>query len=329
MGHDQVVSSNERNFIVGALHDSDVRIDGRSSKDLRAVRITLGAQTGVAEVQYGQTRVLAAVTGDIVQPMDGRGNEGLLNFFCDFSPMASPYFEAGRASDHSIELARVIERGIRDSKAVDMESLCVVADQKVWSLRCDIRILDHNGNLTDCANLAAVTALQYYRRPDVTVLGTTVTIHSVDDRQPVALAMHHIPIAVSFAFLATEESRRPGSRVDPTAIVDPSLKEENVCDSYVTVTCNQFREVCCIQKPGGVSMSPALLLQCAQIATLKAVSLSERVTATIADWQTKRDQRGSKSIVRRVGGPREGDDGAVSSVGSTATLEKSIDEDEE
>ncbi len=91
----------------------------------------------------------------------------------------------------------------------------------------------------DCANFAAVSALSHFRRPDVTVLhathacyprnggrrisypinilcgnalptcihltllqvvGDVVTVHSVDDRQAVPLALHHIPISVTFAF---------------------------------------------------------------------------------------------------------------------------------
>jgi exosome complex component RRP45 len=42
--------------------------------------------------------------------------------------------------------------------------------------------------------------MMHYRRPDVTVVGGVITVHSIDDRQPVALSLHHIPIATSFAF---------------------------------------------------------------------------------------------------------------------------------
>ncbi len=61
--------------------------------------------------------------------------------------MASPLFKADRPSDKSIELARVVERGIKESRAIDTEALCIVASQKVWSVRCDMHIIDHDGNL--------------------------------------------------------------------------------------------------------------------------------------------------------------------------------------
>ncbi len=149
------------------------------------MHITFGQKTGTVEVQLGRTRVLAAVTGDIVPPFPDRPNEvihpspsnqrsnhslcsclliwtwgvgcvcacmwccaqGFLNFYADFSPMASPHFQPDRPSDKSIELARVVERGIRESRALDTEALCILAGQKVWSVRCDMHIIDHEGNL--------------------------------------------------------------------------------------------------------------------------------------------------------------------------------------
>lgn len=34
---------------------------------------------------------------------------------------------------------------LRESRAVDMESLCVVAGKHVWSVRVDLHILDNGG----------------------------------------------------------------------------------------------------------------------------------------------------------------------------------------
>lgn len=40
-------------------------------------------------------------------------------------------------------------------------------------------LLDHDGNIVDCAGIAAIAALLHFRRPDVTVIGEEVTIVSV------------------------------------------------------------------------------------------------------------------------------------------------------
>ncbi|CAI8023434.1 Exosome complex component RRP45 [Geodia barretti] len=90
--------------------------------------------------------------------------------------MASPAFEVGRSSPLAIEVARMLERCLKDSRAVDTESLCIIAGEKVWSLRVDIHVLDQCGNITDCATVAAIAALKHFRRPDVTVIGEEATI---------------------------------------------------------------------------------------------------------------------------------------------------------
>ena len=63
--------------------------------------------------------------------LHSRPNEGSLRFNVEFSPMASPNFEPGRPTENANELARLIERGLRETKAVDLEALCVLAGRKV------------------------------------------------------------------------------------------------------------------------------------------------------------------------------------------------------
>lgn len=50
--------------------------------------------------------------------------------------MASPAFEAGRPSMEAVELARLVERGLKGSGAVDTEALCVLAGRKVGARSC-------------------------------------------------------------------------------------------------------------------------------------------------------------------------------------------------
>ena len=59
--------------------------------------------------------------------------------------------------------------------------------------------LPTSGNMTDCCVLAAMASLKSFRRPDVTVVGTTVTVHPPAEQQPVPLALHHTPISNTFA----------------------------------------------------------------------------------------------------------------------------------
>ena len=64
-----------------------------------------------------------------------RPNEGTLRFNVEYSPMASSEFEGGRHSEAGMEMIRLLEQVLRNSRAVDREALCVLAGQKVssWS----------------------------------------------------------------------------------------------------------------------------------------------------------------------------------------------------
>ena len=153
-----LISSNEREFIVKALRESELRVDGRGPFDLRPVSYRFGPKDGTCEVTLGKTRVLAVVSAELEPPAGGRGNEGRVTINVEFSPMASPNFEPGRPGEEASELAVVLERAIRETGAVDVESLCVLAGRRVWHVRCDVHVIDACGNIVGAASLAANAA---------------------------------------------------------------------------------------------------------------------------------------------------------------------------
>ena len=71
-----------------------------------------------------------------------------------------------------------------------------------------------------------------------------MTVHSVEDRQPVPLALHHVPICISFGFFGDGKM----------FVVDPTRKEELAMSGSLTVTMNIHKEICGIQKAGGVTV---------------------------------------------------------------------------
>jgi exosome complex component RRP45 len=135
---------NEKKFIESALL-SEVRVDGRGPLDYRKLNIKFGRNDGSAEVQLGETRVMSYVSAQLVQPYRDRPNEGTLSIFTEFSPMADPSFEPGRPGESAVELGRIIDRGLRESRAIDTESLCILSAKLVWAIRVDIHILDNAG----------------------------------------------------------------------------------------------------------------------------------------------------------------------------------------
>lgn len=228
---DLVISTNEKEFIIHALQERKddkgttlpgIRIDGRSVYDFRSLQYqfcdNINTTThmenntpllGHVTVMLGQTRVTAITTCSIVEPFPDRPTEGMLVFNVEFTPLASPKFAHDqlnrnlarrKKNEMEIELARVIDRAIKGSKAIDTEALCIIAGKKVWSLRVDIHVLDQHGNVTDCAHLASIASLLHFKRPDVTIEGDQVIVYSPDEREPIPLSIHHMPVCVSFAF---------------------------------------------------------------------------------------------------------------------------------
>ena len=73
----------------------------------------------------------------------------------------------------------MLERNVKQSRFLDVESLCIRAAEKVWQIRVDLNALNHDGNILDCANLALVCAVAHYRIPEVSVTGDEIKIVSL------------------------------------------------------------------------------------------------------------------------------------------------------
>ncbi|KAL3726245.1 hypothetical protein ACJRO7_031172 [Eucalyptus globulus] len=271
---------NEKKFIESALV-SGLRVDGRNLYDYRKLSINFGKEDGSAEVHLGQTRVMGIATSQLVQPYRDRPNEGTLSIFTEFSPMADPSFEPGRPGEFAVELGRVIDRGLRESRAVDTESLCVLAGKLVWAIRIDLHILDNGGNLVDAANVAALAALSTFRRPECSLGGENgqeVIVHPPEAREPLPLIIHHLPIAVTFAFFSDES----------TLVVDPTHQEEAVMAGRMTATLNTNGDICAIQKAGGEGVPQSVIMHCLRIAATKAADITVKIRDTVEAYNTER-----------------------------------------
>ncbi|CAB4026742.1 Exosome complex component RRP45, partial [Paramuricea clavata] len=243
------------------------RMDRRHTYDYRKLQISFGVDRGHCEVQLGKTRVLAQVSSEVVCPPPNRPSEGQLFFNLELSPMASPAYETGRLSEHTVELNRLLERVYKQSQCIDVESLCIVTGEKVWSIRVDVTVLDDGGNIIDCASIATITALSHFRRPDVSVSGEDVTIYSIEERDPVPLSVHHIPIYVTFAFYDN----------GALLLVDPTDREESVMDGQMMIAMNVDREICAVQMNGGLSLEADQVLRCSQISAVKVADITELI----------------------------------------------------
>src|SRR5438093_873316 len=123
------------------LASTGQRVDGRGLDQPRKVsvdRAFVKTAEGSARVKLGNTDVLVGIKMSVGEPYPDTPNTGVLSTSVELIPMASPTFEAGPPRPDAIELARVVDRGIRESKMVNMEKLCITPKEKVWILFIDI-----------------------------------------------------------------------------------------------------------------------------------------------------------------------------------------------
>nr|XP_020451822.1 exosome complex component RRP45 [Monopterus albus] len=278
---DTPLSNCERDFLLKAIEEKK-RLDGRQTYDYRKLKITFGTDYGCCFVDLGKTRVMAQVSCELVAPKENRPNEGIMFFNIELSPMASPAFEQSRQSELSVKLNRQLERCLRNSKCIDTESLCVASGEKVWQIRTDVHVLNHDGNLMDAASIAAITALRHFRRPDVSIQGDEVTVYSPEERDPIPLSIYHMPITVSFSFF------QQGTYL----LVDPSEQEERVMDGLLIIAMNKHREICSIQSSGGIMLLKEQVMRCSKIASVKVSEITDLIEKALENDKTARKAGG-------------------------------------
>jgi exosome complex component RRP45 len=274
-------------FVRAALGDQ-VRQDGRGPLDCRKLVIRLGQEYGEAEVRFGRTRVLSVVTAQLVEPPADRPSEGKLQFHVEFGPMAAAEFEVGRPSAEATMVCNVIERLLKGSRSIDTEALCVVAGEKAWSVRVDVHVLNHDGNLTDACALAAVVSLLHFRKKDVEVRGKEAKVYGEREREPVPLNLHHLPVPVSFGVLELA-SKELGIVMDPTSV------EERALRGTLMLAVNQYGELCGMHKPGGMPMTMEHIRTLVNIAKTHVIEVQNYIRERL-----EADKKEKKAFRRNV-----------------------------
>lgn len=254
------------------------RFDFRSLEEFRDVKLVVGAEVGTAICTIGNTKVMAAVSAEIAEPSSMRPHKGVINIDVDLSPMANYANEHDRLGSKGMELIRLLELIIRDSRCIDVEALCIRAGKEIWKIRVDVRILDEDGSLLDCACLAAITALQHFRRPNVTLEPHHTLIYSEYEKAPVPLNIYHMPICTTIGLLDKGQ----------IVVIDPTDKETACLDGSIVVACNKRREVCALHQSTNLILSTKQIERCVKLAMARAEALTAVVSDVIKQDQIER-----------------------------------------
>ncbi len=249
------IVSEIRKQTIYSLLKKGLREDERDLYTPRKIEIQLGViekAEGSALVKLGNTQVLAGIKAEIGSPFRDTPDEGVLTVNAEFVPLASPYFEPGPPDENAIELARVVDRSLREVMAVDRKSLVLIPGEKVWIIFVDLYVLDHDGNLFDASMLAAMAALLNARLPEYEELETG-EINVIKEKKAEPLKINHIVVSSTVA------------RIGDVFVVDPNLDEEVVADSRLFMAFDEQKRIVGVQKTGIGGLRPEEIIKMIEI----------------------------------------------------------------
>ncbi|MDR0198134.1 MAG: exosome complex protein Rrp42 [Methanomassiliicoccaceae archaeon] len=237
-----IISEIRKNHILELLK-AGKRTDGRGPQDIRNVSVetkVIESADGSAIAKYGDTEVIVGIKIIPGTPFADTPGKGVLTTGAELIPMAHPLFESGPPGEAAIELARVVDRGIRESGMVDVEKLCIKEGEEVWMCFIDIYALNYDGNLFDATSLATVAALRT----------AVVPAEQYGKGKNHPLPTTCIPISVTAA------------KIGNTLILDPNFDEEQISSARLTVTTDDNGNFRAMQKGGDGAITLDDLTQC-------------------------------------------------------------------
>jgi len=266
--------SMKKNYVVETIRRAQMvellakgkRIDDRAPDQNRPLTIETGLiqkANGSARVTLGNTQVIAGVKIATGVPFPDTPDKGLLVVNAEILPMASPYAEPGPPSEEAIELARVVDRGIRESEMVDLKKLCLIPGKSVVTMFVDCNVMNVDGNLFDATSYAVVAALRTSKMKKYVVKDDKA--EATDEVIPVPV--ERTPVSVTMA------------RIGERLVVDPNTEEEASMDMRITITTADEGHICASQKGEASYISPAQVLEAADT----SIKVGERLRAQIIE----------------------------------------------
>lgn len=203
--------------------EQEKRFDGRKTDEFRDLIIEKNISKkaeGSVRVKLGKTEVLVGVKMDVAEPYPDSPDKGNLMVTAEFLPLSSSRIELGPPKFDSIEVGRIIDRIIRESKFIELEKLCIKEGEKVWTVFIDIYTINDDGNILDAAGMGAVAALKLAKVP------------KYDEKNKKVLYEEHqgnIPLRKMNPFTITVH------KIGGHLILDPTREEEDVSETRISV----------------------------------------------------------------------------------------------
>jgi exosome complex component RRP42 len=218
-----------------------IRLDGRKLEEFRKLEVETGVVAnaeGSARVKLGNTELIAGVKMAVMAPYSDRPDEGTLMVNTELAAMSHERYKLGPPEAEAIEIARVVDRGIRESHAIDTGKLCITKGEKVWMVGVDIVTINADGNLIDAAGIATLAAIKDAFFPEYD--GVNVD-YNKKTKTKVPLNSEPLPITVF--------------KIGKELVLDPTFNEEEASNARITVTVLEDGTLCSLQKGGDASLT--------------------------------------------------------------------------
>jgi exosome complex component RRP42 len=178
------------------------------------------------------------------------GDKGIFICTAELLPLSHPSVETGPPGPDVIELARVVDRGVRESHMVDVSQLVIQENKSVVGVFADNVVVDYDGNLFDACSYAATAALLNTKLPKWEMQDDVPTL--VDGAET-DLPITTIPVSVTMA------------KIGNYIIVDPNADEWASMDSRITITTDSDGNIVALQKGGNDGFTLDEIVKCGEL----------------------------------------------------------------
>ncbi len=214
---------------------------------------------GSCLASIGKSKVLAGVKIDLMEPFSDRPEEGVLMVNSELMPLAYYSYSAGPPTPESIELARVVDRGIRAANVLEMQGLKF--GDKVLGVFVDFYVLDNDGNLTDTATLAVMNALSNLSIPE---FNAELNAFEREKRNRKMEVKNRVTTSTF-------------CKINGKILLDCDVEEENAGSGSLTIGVADGGFICSTQKSGSASFSKKEVMDCVDIAMKKHEELVRHI----------------------------------------------------
>ena len=247
------------------LLEQGKRVDGRALDESRELVIEPNAipkANGSARVRLGDSEVICGVKIQPDRPFPDMGDKGIFICTAELLPLSDPSVETGPPGPDVIELARVVDRGIRESHMIDLSQLVIEKDKSVIGVFADNVVVDYDGNLFDACSYAATAAILSSKTPKWEIKDDVPTlIEGEESNVPVTT----IPVSVTMG------------KIGNYIVVDPNADEWSCMDARVTITTDSDGNICALQKGGIDGFTLDEMIKCGEISVKIGAQIREKL----------------------------------------------------